>query len=283
MSHIVVTFRGDISLAEDIWSISCGAGLMRSPGHASTWSQSADFCIAREPSSATGGRAGAPAQALSAELLCAVITDLVPSCNEWQAHWLGMRLDSAEQAECVQEAQEAHLQKDLSDGLLCAVINNNTRCYNESTEFADHLDDTLAPPYKARSPYQAASACAALKTSQQSAIRARTTCQKMTSTRPSISGEGWCALQGRLDVEAQCRGFLELSKEAVSHLVSSIFSDAAFLELFHKLFCSEDWQQGTTTDSILATVGDYLEEFEHLIEAFWFKRYALYSCLLSSV
>ena len=48
----------------------------------------------------------------------------------------------------VQEAQAAHLQKELSDGLLCAVINNNTRCYNESTEFADHLDDALAGPYK---------------------------------------------------------------------------------------------------------------------------------------
>ena len=50
----------------------------------------------------------------------------------------------------VQEAQAAHLQKELSDGLLCAVINNNTRCYNESTEFADHLDDALAGPYKVR-------------------------------------------------------------------------------------------------------------------------------------
>ncbi len=48
----------------------------------------------------------------------------------------------------MQEAQAAHLQKELSDGLLCAVINNNTRCYNESTEFADHLDDALAGPYK---------------------------------------------------------------------------------------------------------------------------------------
>ena len=48
----------------------------------------------------------------------------------------------------LQEAQANHLQKELSDGLLCAVINNNTRCYNESTEFADHLDDALAGPYK---------------------------------------------------------------------------------------------------------------------------------------
>ena len=51
----------------------------------------------------------------------------------------------------LQEAQANHLQKELSDGLLCAVINNNTRCYNESTEFADHLDDALAGPYKVHS------------------------------------------------------------------------------------------------------------------------------------
>jgi exocyst complex component 3 len=81
-----------------------------------------------------------------------------------------------------------------------------------------------------------------------------------------------CAVQGRLDVDTQCRGFLELAKEAVSHLAASIFSDAAFIELFHKAFASEEWQQGVTTASILATVGDYLEDFEHLIEAFWFKR-----------
>ena len=81
-------------------------------------------------------------------------------------------------------------------------------------------------------------------------------------------------LQGRLDVEAQCRGFLELSKEAVAHLVSSIFSDGAFIELFHRAFCSEEWQLGVTTASVLATLGDYLEEFEHLLEAFWFKRCA---------
>ena len=59
----------------------------------------------------------------------------------------------------MQDAQAAHLQKDLSDGLLCAVINNNTRCYNESTEFADHLDDALAPPYKVQ-PLISAFACA---------------------------------------------------------------------------------------------------------------------------
>ena len=52
-------------------------------------------------------------------------------------------------AMCAQEAQQRHLQRDLSDALLCAVINNNFRCYNESTEFAEHLDAVLAEPLKA--------------------------------------------------------------------------------------------------------------------------------------
>jgi exocyst complex component 3 len=49
-----------------------------------------------------------------------------------------------------QEAQQRHLMRDLSDALLCAMINNNFRCYNESTEFAEHLDAVLADPLKAR-------------------------------------------------------------------------------------------------------------------------------------
>ena len=136
---------------------------------------------------------------LSAKLLYTVITDIMPSCNEfintWQVHWLNIRPDSTEQAEWLQEAQEAHLQKDLSDGLLCAVINNNTRCYNESTEFADHLDETLAPPYKARSLCQAALACAALTISVQFAPpRARITSQKMGSICRCVSDVVWCTL-----------------------------------------------------------------------------------------
>lgn len=83
---------------------------------------------------------------------------------------------------------------------------------------------------------------------------------------------GYNSLQGRLDIENQCRGFLELAKEAVGHLVASIFSDAAFAELFHKLYCSEEWQNGETTLSILATLGDYFEDYETLIEHSWFKR-----------
>jgi hypothetical protein len=48
----------------------------------------------------------------------------------------------------VQEAQQRALGRKLSDEVLCALINNNMRCYTESMEFAEHLEDVLADPYK---------------------------------------------------------------------------------------------------------------------------------------
>ncbi|KAK9812960.1 hypothetical protein WJX72_006516 [[Myrmecia] bisecta] len=126
-----------------------------------------------------------------------------------------------------QEAQERHLAGSLSVPLLCAVVNNNTRCYNESMEFAERMEDTLAEPCK-----------------------------------------------GKLDIELQCRGFLELAKAAVAQLVGSIFSDTDFAELFHKLYGTDEWKAGVITGSILATLGDYFGDYETLIEASFFKRLA---------
>ena len=58
----------------------------------------------------------------------------------------------------LQEAQEAALAKPLSEGMLCAIVNNNTRCYNEAMDFAENLDNALAPLHKVPPPI-----CRALK------------------------------------------------------------------------------------------------------------------------
>ena len=79
-------------------------------------------------------------------------------------------------------------------------------------------------------------------------------------------------VQGLLDIEEQCRGFLDLAKAATGLLVKSLFSDTAFLDLFNKLCCSEDWKQGAVTASILATLGDYLEDFMRMLEEAFFRR-----------
>ncbi len=83
------------------------------------------------------------------------------------------------------------------------------------------------------------------------------------------------AIQGLLDIEEQCRGFLDLAKSATALLVKSIFSDTAFVDLFSKICCSDDWKQGTTIASILATLGDYLGDLKRMLEEAFFKRYLL--------
>eukprot|EP00884_Botryococcus_braunii_P015581 jgi/Botrbrau1/2706/Bobra.0203s0048.1 len=130
-----------------------------------------------------------------------------------------------------QEAQQQALGRKLPDEVLCALVNNNMRCYNESMEFADHLQEALAEPFK-----------------------------------------------GSLDIEVQCRGFLELCKAAVACLNESIFSDTAFTDLFQKLYCTEEWKSGDVTESILATLGDYFNDFVSLMDPFYFKR-AAETCL----
>ena len=42
-------------------------------------------------------------------------------------------------------------------------------------------------------------------------------------------------MQGRLDVEAQCRGFLDLAKLAMSCLLNIIFNEPAVASLFGAL------------------------------------------------
>jgi hypothetical protein len=81
-------------------------------------------------------------------------------------------------------------------------------------------------------------------------------------------------LQGRLDIETQCRGFLDIAKLAGVKLVDAMFQDAPFMDLFHKLYHTPEWVDGTATSSILATLNDYFQDYEHFIESSNFKRYA---------
>lgn len=48
----------------------------------------------------------------------------------------------------LQDAQHAYISTGLSEEMLCAYINNNMRCYNESTEFADRMEAALDPAFK---------------------------------------------------------------------------------------------------------------------------------------
>lgn len=116
---------------------------------------------------------------------------------------------------------------DLGLEQLCAVVNNNVRCYDESLEFAEGLEDTL--------------------------------------------DEG---LKGQLDVEEACRGFLDVAKEAAAALVASVFADPAFADLLTRLCCTDEWRAGGVTASVLATLEDFLQDFQRWVEPGFCRRLA---------
>eukprot|EP00887_Chlorella_sp_A99_P000004 scaffold16.g4.t1 len=127
-----------------------------------------------------------------------------------------------------QSAQRRHMSDGLPLEMLCAVVNNNVRCYNESLEFADRLEETFTE-----------------------------------------------SARGQLDIEDACRGFLTLAKEAVATLVAVVFSDPGFAELFPRLYCSDEWRAGGLTASVVATLDDFLSDFNRMVEPSFFRRRAL--------
>lgn len=48
----------------------------------------------------------------------------------------------------LQDAERRYLDPEPSVEMLCAIVNNNVRCYNESMEFAERVEDTLDDDHK---------------------------------------------------------------------------------------------------------------------------------------
>jgi len=57
-----------------------------------------------------------------------------------------------------------------------------------------------------------------------------------------------------------------------THAFSVGMQDAPFMELFHKLYHTPEWVDGSATASILATLNDYFQDYEHFVEPSNFKR-----------
>eukprot|EP00879_Flechtneria_rotunda_P009504 GHRR01009948.1.p1 GENE.GHRR01009948.1~~GHRR01009948.1.p1 ORF type:complete len:813 (+),score=297.11 GHRR01009948.1:359-2797(+) len=78
--------------------------------------------------------------------------------------------------------------------------------------------------------------------------------------------------RSELDVEDTCRAFLDLAKAWAGRLVDMMYSDAGLLELWRKMYTSSDWLAGTTTATILATIGDYFNDITTFVEPGFCKR-----------
>lgn len=165
-------------------------------------------------------------------------------------------------------------------------------CYNESLEFMEALEDKLAPHLKG-------GLCS--KGGGVGAASTRCSSARQRSPRPPAAqlpgtprvhplprpckwpAEGHppptpslppARAAGQQDIEAACRGFLELAREAASACVALIYSDPGFADLFPRLYCSEEWRSGGAPASIVATLEDFLADYQRLVEPGFYRRCA---------
>ncbi len=66
--------------------------------------------------------------------------------------------------------------------------------------------------------------------------------------------------------EGAARGFRRLAREAAAAAVGVVFSDPGFGELFARVGCSDEWRAGVATGSVLATLDDFMGDFQRWLE-----------------
>ena len=119
----------------------------------------------------------------------------------------------------------------------CAIANNSLRCTQLGEEFVGKMGTLVSVSAGAGAGAAAAAAAAA----------------------PSPAGQ-------KSDVEAEHeeakQGFRELGDVALSACVEAVFSDPGFAELFGRVGFADGWVDGTVTGSVLATLEDFMTDFE---------------------
>ncbi|KAJ1413620.1 Tyrosine-protein kinase, active site [Sesbania bispinosa] len=120
-----------------------------------------------------------------------------------------------------QAAEKKRLEEPASEiGLepLCAMINNNLRCYDLAMELSNSIIEALPRNYAEQ-----------------------------------------------VNFEDNCKGFLEVAKEAVHQTVNVIFEDPGVPELLVKLY-QKEWSEGQVTEYLVATFGDYFTDKNYIKE-----------------
>ncbi|RZC49236.1 hypothetical protein C5167_017672 [Papaver somniferum] len=154
-----------------------------------------------------------------------------------------------------QAAERHRLEEPASDiGLepLCAMINNNLRCYDLAMELSSSTIEALPQNYA-----------------------------------DQVNFEDTC--KGFLEVAKVCIGSIFINytvdvfecKEAVRQTVRVIFEDPGVLELLAKLY-QKEWCEGLVTEYLVATFGDYFADVKMYIEERSFRRF-VEACLEETV
>ncbi|KAH7524940.1 hypothetical protein FEM48_Zijuj06G0172500 [Ziziphus jujuba var. spinosa] len=166
-----------------------------------------------------------------------------------------------------QAAERRRLEEPASEiGLepLCAMINNNLRCYDLAMELSNSTIEALPQNYAEQViPYDLSNAIL----------------WKEAIYIVELIAAGYKELG--VNFEDTCKGFLEVAKEAVHQTVSVIFEDPGVQELLVKLY-QKEWAEGQVTEYLVATFGDYFTDVKMYIEERSFRRF-VEACLEESV
>jgi len=152
-------------------------------------------------------------------------------------------------------AQRDKMNASLTFEMLCALVNNNVRCHSESLEFAKYLENAAAST-------GGGAGDDAIDDGDDDGVATERNSRRIGKVFDTT------------DINAACRGFLSLAHEGVIALVAVVFSDPGFQDLFPKLHCTEEWRSGVVMGSLLATLQDFLQDFERMLEPAWYKRLA---------
>lgn len=138
-----------------------------------------------------------------------------------------MRRVVAEAARMMRSFQQATLAKLASSAhpleVLCAVANNSQRCRTLGSEFMGKAKDGMPQRSPRTLPLEAA---------------------------------------GEADLANACASFEGVGEVAIAACVEAVFADPGFGELFAVVGNSDKWLNGTVTGSVLATIEDFLHDFE---------------------
>lgn len=151
--------------------------------------------------------------------------------------------------------------------ILCAVANNSQRCHSLGLEFVARVKDLLetcgggggGPPGG-----EAGGIHSVSPASQQGTPGSHTTATTLSNTIDDSEAEA--------DLKDACSSFLDIGDVALSSCVETVFGDPGFADLFGRVGFSDGWLSGTVTDSVLATLDDFMHDFETWLQPQLYRK-----------
>ncbi len=150
--------------------------------------------------------------------------------------------------------------------VLCAVANNSQRCQSLGLEFVTRVKDLVREGGGGDFPAGGSSVSPSPSSQQQQQQQETTpgTPKSSTSSTPMSEAES--------DLKNACSSFSVIGDVALAACVETVFGDPGFADLFGRVGYSDGWLSGTVTGSVLATLDDFMHDFETWLQPQLYRK-----------